>query len=201
MGGARGECGYGASVTCSTWAAPAVLLAPSDARDAQRFGSSGRREPKRPSRAPRCDGMDLSQQAFAMELETAHDAAGCGAGAIITVWDGPVENSTRERRRSFPGVSSVSPHTPHLRAAPNAPGSLARRDSRDAVSLARRDSVGSLARRDSRDKPVGFLQSAAALFASLRSSGCRANQAGGSGRKKAGAGGAGTPQAGGVDHH
>ena len=198
MGGARGECGYGASVTCSTWAAPAVLLAPSDARDAQCFDSSGRHEPKRTSRASRCDGMDLSQQAFAMELETAHDAAGCGAGAIITVWDGPVENSTRERRRSFPGVSSVSPHTPHLRAAPNAPGSLARRDSRDAVSLARRDSVGSLARRDSRDKPVGFLQSAAALFASLRSSGCRANQAGGSGRKKAGAGGAGTPQAGGA---
>jgi hypothetical protein len=116
-----------------------------------------------------------------MEWDTAHDAAGCGAGGIITVWDGPVESPTLERRRSFPGASSVSPHTPRLRAAPNAPGSLARRDSRD--------------------KPVGFLQSAAALFASLRSIGCRADQAGGSRGKPAGAGGAGTPQAGGVDHH
>ncbi len=131
--------------------------------------------------------MDLSQQAFAMEWD-AHDAAGCGAGAIITVWDGPVENPTRERRHSLPGASSVSPHTPRLRAAPNVPGSLATRDSRD---------TGSLARRDSRDKPVGILQSAASLFASLRSSGCRADQAGGSGRKKAGAGVACTPQAGG----
>jgi hypothetical protein len=145
--------------------------------------------------------MDLSQQAFAMEWDTAHDAAGCGAGGIITVWDGPVESPTLERRRSFPGASSVSPHTPRLRAAPNAPGSLARRDSRDTGLLARRDSAGSLARRDSRDKPVGFLQSAAALFASLRSIGCRADQAGGSRGKPAGAGGAGTPQAGGVDHH
>ena len=140
--------------------------------------------------------MDLSQHAFAMEWN-AHDAVGCGAGTIITVWDAPVENPTRDRRRSFPRASSVSPHTPRLRAATNVPGSLATRDSRDTGLLARRDSAGSLARRDSRDKPAGILQSAASLFASLRPSGCGADQAGGSGRKKAGAGVACTPQAGG----
>eukprot|EP00802_Teleaulax_amphioxeia_P026171 Tamp_27180.p1 GENE.Tamp_27180~~Tamp_27180.p1 ORF type:complete len:268 (-),score=19.14 Tamp_27180:60-812(-) len=175
------------------------------ASERHRRSRSRRREPKRRgSRRDGIAGMDLSQQAFAMEWDAAHDSAGAAA---TTVWDAPVESPTRELssppQPGFLGAASASPRRAlRTNAAANEPAGMAAHS--ESLAWRPRGRPQSAMVDERCAKPLaqpfgatsgGLLQSAAAFIASWRSGGSTggaggAGEAGMAGR----AGRAGRPQ-------